>query len=285
MQNKILKLFEDQLILWPLAKENYKSLSRVKTREIAFDDFEVIIQFNPERVRSVAATPKMSEDLPKSCFLCKGNLPEEQQGIPFGEDFTILCNPFPVFSKHLTIASNKHIPQLIKNNFETLLQLAQNLPDFAVFYNGPQCGASAPEHLHFQAGLKTEIPLYNDFIFLKKNMKSIDNNLFKINDELRTFFVLESDDLMKLSDIFYQRYPREPLLNILVWYENDRWTCCVFERKQHRPKQYFAEGESQILVSPATVEMAGLIITPRLTDFEKITKADLIDIFGQVVVM
>jgi len=220
--------------------------------------------------------------------LCAENRPVEQDGIPF-EDFTILCNPYPVFSKHLTIAGNEHKPQSIIGNLPAMLRLARILPSFAVFYNGPECGASAPMHLHFQAGTKQEFPIYNDFATLKKRFActpTTDSRSLMIRDGVRTFYVLQGDNPENLADSFTQEFchaGKEPNLNVLVWYGNKQWTICVFERKQHRPAQFYEKGDAQLLISPAAVEMAGLFITPRLTDFEKISKADLCDIYNQVV--
>ena len=295
MYQQILELFNDQLLNWKLARDNYDALSHAKTKKISFDGFDIQIQFNQERIRSTCAAKPSREKSHSSCFLCKENLPEEQKGIPFEKDFIILCNPYPVFPRHLTIANNKHIPQSIAGNVPVMLRLAKILPDFVVFYNGPECGASAPTHLHFQAGPKQEFPLYNDFSVLKNRFGTLSDASFShfksalqpliIKDGLRIFCVLESDDPDELFAFFDLQYNKgkEPNVNVLVWFENGHWTICVFERKKHRPLQYYVEGEKQLLISPGAVEMAGLFVTPRLVDFEKITKQDLCDICEQVI--
>jgi galactose-1-phosphate uridylyltransferase len=217
------------------------------------------------------------------------NRPVEQKGIPFEKDFTILCNPYPVFSRHFTIVSNEHKPQSIIGNLPVMLRLAQALPTFVIFYNGPECGASAPMHLHFQAGVKQEFPIYNDFATLKNRFSCTPETSslpFIIKDGIRTFYVLEGNNPEALVDLFTQEFcheDKEPNLNILAWSENNRWTVCIFKRKQHRPSQFYEEGDAQILISPATIEMAGLFITPRLIDFETVNKADLCDIYKQVI--
>ncbi len=286
---KIDELLDSQLSEWKLAKDNYEALSSVKTREITFDGFNVKIQFNPERVRSTCAgTPHHQMKQYVGCFLCEGNRPSEQKGVPFENDFTILCNPYPVFSRHLTIASNIHKPQSIIGNLPAMLKLAKELPDFVIFYNGPECGASAPMHLHFQAGIKQEFPLYNDFPILRNNFAipyQPGLQLSKIKDSLRIFYILEGNDLNVLDktfNLFFCNEDKEPNLNILLWFENNQWTVCVFKRKQHRPSQFYAEGTQQILISPAAVEMAGLFVTPRPEDFEKTSKEDLMSICEQV---
>ncbi len=281
MYQQILELFDDQLTNWQLARDNYAALSHVRTRKIDFDNFDIRIQFNPERVRSTCAGKHTPERSQHSCFLCKENLSKEQKGIPFEKDFTILCNPYPVFSKHLTIVNNRHIPQSIMGNLPVMLRLSKSLSEFIVFYNGPECGASAPMHLHFQAGPKQEFPLYTDWDRLSHS-KSESQLLIK--DGVRIFRVLKGDDPEELTALFDMQYDKgtEPNVNVLVWFENNSWTICIFERKQHRPAQYYAEGEKRLLISPAAVEMAGLFVTPRLTDFEKISKEDLCDIYEQV---
>ena len=288
---QVSELFESQLQEWRLAKDNYEGLNHIKTKEIYFDGFSINVQFNPGRVRSTCAADMQNQTKrPVSCFLCAENRPVEQKGILFEKDFTILCNPYPVFSRHLTIASNEHKPQSIAGNLPVMLRLAQALPSFIVFYNGPECGASAPMHLHFQAGIKHEFPIHNNFAALKNRFTYISKTNFQsqmIKDGIRTFYVLEGDNPEVLANLFAREFcheGKEPNLNILAWSENKHWTICIFKRKQHRPSQFYEEGDLQILVSPAAVEMAGLLITPRLTDFEKINKTNLCDIYKQVII-
>jgi hypothetical protein len=144
-------------------------------------------------------------------------------------------------------------------------------------------------HLHFQAGTKREFPIYNDFPSLKNRFARFSGTgspFLIINDGVRTFYVLEGDNPEVLADTFTQKFcneGKEPNLNILTWRENNRWTICIFKRKRHRPTQFYEERDAQLLVSPAAVEMAGLVVTPRLDDFEKITQADLVDIYTQVI--
>lgn len=71
-------------------------------------------------------------------------------------------------------------------------------------------------------------------------------------------------------------------MNLLVWMEAGRWVICLFPRATHRPACYAAEGEAHILISPATVDMGGVLITPREEDFEKLTAADVATILSDV---
>ena len=277
--------FTQQLSNWKTARMNYESLKNIQTRRFQVASCRYEIQFNPERVRSVTAPVEEAEKTEASCFLCEQNRPAEQLKWPFNDQFDILCNPYPVFSRHLTIASKVHTPQTITNDMDTLFNLAKALPGFIVFYNGPYCGASAPEHLHFQAGIREEFPLYQDYEGLKNN-NSIEEKIFDqtirytIWDGVRKFYALESPSISELSGYFYQQ--KEENVNLLAWYAEGNWILCVFERKKHRPDRFYATGEQQLLISPASVEAAGKIITVREEDFKKITPQDIIDIFAEV---
>ncbi len=292
--DKVNDLFQSQLRDWELAGKNYSQLDRVLTRSIQFDGFEIVVQFNPERIRSSAAKVDTKSIQERPCFLCAENRPSGQRGVSFEGGMTVLVNPFPIFRKHLTIPTEKHTDQRIRNNFERMLVLAQALPDYEVFYNGPECGASAPDHFHFQAGNRRFMPLENDFrdgCFTKMiySYKSI--RIWRWNRYLRTLLTLEGSDLAELSRIFrrifdnfslIQPEKQEPMLNIVAYHECGMWIIHIFPRKVHRPSQFFTEGRNQILLSPAAVDLGGVLITPREEDFNKISAVDVADIFVQV---
>jgi hypothetical protein len=292
--DKIDELFYSQLQEWELAKVNYSQLEKVKTRKIDFGSFDVYIQFNPERIRSSAAKVDAKSISTRPCFLCEKNRPSVQRGVTFGKSLTILINPFPVFSRHLTIPSELHTDQRIINNFDTMLSLAEALPSYTVFYNGPQCGASAPDHLHFQAGSKGSIPMEKDFTD-GRNVKLVSGKdrleIWQWTGYRRGIITLAGHNrhmLVNAFNVFFNRFSEtqpdkpEPMLNILAGFSASGWIIHIIPRKQHRPSQFFAEGSSQILLSPAAVDLGGVIITPREEDFIKITKADVEDIFSQV---
>ncbi|MFH0843040.1 MAG: DUF4922 domain-containing protein [Bacteroidota bacterium] len=293
-KEKIDELFTTQLRDWELARVNYAQLERVSTRKIDFGTFEVFIQFNPERIRSSSAKVDAKSIGDRPCFLCEKNRPPEQRGVSFSNSLTALVNPFPIFKRHLTIPSELHSDQRIRNNFITMLSLAEELPSFTVFYNGPECGASAPDHFHFQAGSKGFIPLEKDFHSGKHtNLVSgkEDLGIWLWNGYKRGIITLTGNDGSSLSGVFAQLFDKfsdihpekpEPTLNILAAFSEEGWAVHVIPRKKHRPSQFFIEGKYQILVSPAAVDLGGVIITPREEDFSKITKADVEDIFGQV---
>jgi len=291
-------LLEEQKKNWSLLSNNYKSLSTIEVKEFEFNNFKLRVQFNPGRITSTSADVSETSIENRKCFLCKENLPPEQRGILYKNNFIILVNPFPIFPEHFTIAKTGHVPQEIINSFEDLLSLSKDLSkDYIVFYNGPKCGASAPDHLHFQAGNKFFMPIDFDYKNLKDKSGEIifyneDINIFGIDDGLRRFISFESSDqeaITKLFGIFYSSYKyisdssEEPKLNILSSYEKDTgWRIIFFLREKHRPSHFFAGEKDKILLSPAAVDYGGVCITPLKKDFERITKNILIEIFHEV---
>jgi len=291
---KVNELFLSQLKEWDLARQNYSQLNAVKTKNIDFGTFKIMVQFNPERMRSSAAKVDAKSVGSRPCFLCSENRPSDQRGVVFDGNMTILVNPFPIFQRHLTITSEEHKDQRILQNFGTMLLLAEAIPDFIVFYNGPECGASAPDHLHFQAGNKGFIPLEEDFLNGNHTrLLSVNSGveLWHWHNYIRGIVTLKGSDREALNDIFQSFYQKfsliqndkpEPMLNILVSHNEKGWVIHIIPRKVHRPVQFFLEGGGKILLSPASVDLGGVIITPREEDFHKITKDDIADIFSQV---
>ena len=272
MKEKVNQLFQEQLSEWYLAKKNYQALKLVKVKTLYVDRRRYQVQFNPARFKSSTAKVDPISLLKRNCFLCGNNLPTEQKGIPFGERYTILVNPYPIFPRHLTIPAVEHTPQLIASRFGDMLDLAQQLDEYTIFYNGPSCGASAPDHFHFQAGIKGILPIENDrnwnaIRFESENKQDLFLRFRQIYDTLP----LKPDD-------------SEPMMNILTWYGDNMWTVCLFPRKKHRPECYFVEGENKMLISPAAADMGGVLITPLEKDFEKITAENIADILYEVMI-
>ncbi|SFE27139.1 ATP adenylyltransferase (5',5'''-P-1,P-4-tetraphosphate phosphorylase II) [Thermophagus xiamenensis] len=293
-QEGVHKLIDEQLINWPLARDNYQGLSSVKTRVLEVAPATTMrIQFNPARIRSSAAKVDEQSIRQRKCFLCSENLPVQQRGIGFG-DYTILVNPFPIFTRHLTIPHKDHIDQRIEGRLTDMLNLARALPDFVIFYNGPRCGASAPDHFHFQAGNKGFMPVEKELSAHPGKIKLLDRDrvkVFSIENYLRKTLVFESDDEEMLLKWFtrvftflgkVQHMEVEPMVNILCSRERDLWRVFLFPRREHRPRQFYAEGAEQILLSPASVDFGGVLITPREEDFEKLNADTINDIFNQV---
>ncbi len=292
--DKVKDLFEGQLREWKLARDNYSQLDNVRVRTVSFPGFDISVQFNPGRIISSAAKVDARSIEARPCFLCEQNRPPEQRGIPFGNDYIILINPFPIFRRHLTIVNKGHTTQRIAGNMEAMLSLAKSLPDYILFYNGPQCGASAPDHLHFQAGNRGFLQIEKDednASLCRMVAKSGDTEMWLWSGYGRGILTLKGSDPVALTAAFGRFRERfaftqtdrpEPMLNILAGHSNGRWTIHIVPRRAHRPACYFAEGENRILLSPASVDIGGVFITPREEDFRKITAHDIMDILGEV---
>jgi len=291
---KARELIREQTGEWDLATKNYASLKKVKVKTFDYGDYHIDIQFNPKRIVSSAAKVDTKSIEARPCFLCEKNLPSQQRGLYFKNEYIVLVNPFPIFPEHLTIPHISHTNQRISGNFGSMLNLAAGLDDFVLFYNGPKCGASAPDHLHFQAGIKGFLPIETDFSNNKccKEVRTIDNvTISHWPDYQRGIISLNSKDRENLIECFNLIYSKlqisqpnkvEPMLNILAIFEQGEWIIHIFPRTLHRPVQYFATGEKQFILSPASVDMGGVLITPREEDFTKISKEDIRDIFNQV---
>lgn len=290
---QIKALFDEQLKNWPLAAANYKGLKSVQTKIFSFGDYDVHVQFNPARIGSSGAKVDAKSIAERKCFLCANNRPVEQKSIDFG-DYDILINPFPIFPEHFTIPHKNHIPQRIKPYFADMLRLVKKIDNYLVFYNGPQCGASAPDHLHFQAGSKDFLPLTNDYKNLRNSNTDLlvtteNMQLFQLNNYGRLVYIIESSDIESAQNAFDKLYNHfdngvniEPMMNILCMFETDKWYVFILPRKAFRPWQYTSVGETQLLISPATVEMCGVFITPVETHFNKINHKDIKSILEQV---
>jgi len=304
LNSKITELLHEQVSNWELARTNFAGLKTVRTKSFDFGDFEVKVQFNPARIVSSGAKVDAKTIAERKCFLCAENRPAEQNSVDAG-NYLVLVNPFPIFPEHFTIPRKEHVDQQIKPYFADMLELAKALDDYLIFYNGPRCGASAPDHMHFQAGTKDFLPLVNYYTRLKDThaqllVESENFQLYSFNNYLRTVYCIESTDVESAKDAFEKLYNHftspptleergergtgdeiEPMLNIVCTFEDGKWFTFVLPRKTFRPWQYSAEGEQQLLVSPATVEMCGIFITPIEAHFEKITKEDVESILKQ----
>ncbi len=273
LQKEIDRLFVSQQNDWAQLKTSIEQLNNVKTKSLKWgNDVYVRIQYNPARMVSASAKTDKANIEKRPCFLCGDNRPKEQKGIPFLDKYIVLINPFPILDRHLTIPLHSHVPQRIGKKTGDMLRLAAELPDYAVFYNGPKCGASAPDHFHFQAGLKSPILMEGD-------------------NELRSCLEIESEDINEVIELFENTYhylhsqqpqEEEPMFNLIAFTRESKFVLHIFPRKAHRPRQYFLEGSKGLMISPGALDMAGLIITVREEDFDKIRKEDIEDIFSQV---
>lgn len=282
-----MQLLTEQKNEWEALRKGYESLSFIRTKTIEFENYSFTIQFNPQRITSTAALTDSNSIKERKCFLCTENRPEEQREIEL-DGFILLCNPFPIFPEHFTITAKEHIPQAIKNNFNKLLNLTKDLQSsFAVFYNGPECGASAPDHLHFQAGTLNHFPIFNELKEIVRTKHTTE--IRAINDGLRKMLLLRGNNENELTSYFTNIYdvlkkhsdPPEPKINIIACYREE-WEIVIFLREKHRPDEFFLEGKNKITFSPAAVDCAGLCITPIEKDFLLFNKELLAKIFQQV---
>ena len=291
MNETIQKFLTEQLADWETARNNYAALAGVQVRELNVCGVRYKVQFNPARIVSSGAKVDAKSIQERKCFLCPANLPAQQKGIPFGGHYQILVNPFPIFPRHLTIPDLNHTPQRIEGRLEDMMELARQLTDFTIFYNGPRCGASAPDHAHFQAGNRGFMPIEADW----KNQiagRIADYGkatLYYLNDQPRTTLVIQSSDMASANHLFsliWRLLPEqpegEPMLNLLAMYDEGAWTLFVFPRAKHRPACYTAEGDARLLSSPASEDLGGVFITPVEADFHKISPAIMEQILSEV---
>ena len=280
--SSISRFFNRQLEVWTDARHRFRDLKHVETRQ--FSD-QLKLQWNPARIVSTGAKIDKKTLGERPCFLCDKNRPKEQMSKQIDEKFHLLVNPFPILPVHFTIPARKHQPQLIYKNYGEMHRFISLHSDLMVFYNGPKCGASAPDHLHFQAGTNGILPLQTNWQRLSRNLTDI----ISLNDEekisvVRDFIVpafviisksAESDEALfrRLYKAMPQRGDEtEPMMNIISWRKVEEFISVVIPREKHRPEAYFAEGDAQFVVSPGALDMSGLIITPREEDFRKLTE-------------
>lgn len=280
--SSISRFFNRQLEVWTDARHRFRDLKHVETRQ--FSD-QLKLQWNPARIVSTGAKIDKKTLGERPCFLCDKNRLKEQMSKQIDEKFHLLVNPFPILPVHFTIPARKHQPQLIYKNYGEMHRFISLHSDLMVFYNGPKCGASAPDHLHFQAGTNGILPLQTNWQRLSRNLTDI----ISLNDEekisvVRDFIVpafviisksAESDEALfrRLYKAMPQRGDEtEPMMNIISWRKGEEFISVVIPREKHRPEAYFAEGDAQFVVSPGALDMSGLIITPREEDFRKLTE-------------
>ena len=250
------RLISRQMRDWDLAGANYEALAGVSMRRLQLGESSVVLQFNPERRRSSAARLDKLSLAQRRCFLCTENQPAKQKALLWGEHYKIQVNPYPIFKRHLTIADLRHVPQRLAERVGDMLSLARSLPEFVVFYNGPRCGASAPDHAHFQG--------FIGFV------DSLGRSLFTIETSTRRAAVRYALRLLDLLPVTGDDV--EPMVNVLCWWNTTTrlWHLVIFPRRKHRPACY-GEGEGRLLLSPGAVDMGGLWAIPEPKDYDILT--------------
>jgi hypothetical protein len=294
LRRRITDLFTQQRANWPALRDGELALlKQLQTKQLDSNGDWIIVQVNPARRRSTHAKTDMQSIAARPCFLCPQNMPAEERGVAF-EELVILPNPYPVLPLHCTIADREHRPQQLGGRIDTLLRLAAAMgPELAVFYNGPRCGASAPDHFHFQASLAAPIPVFAQLPTLaaerqRKAQTSFGRTMLILAspnaDDVRADIERAVDSLRLVVRGCPDPAPGddEPMFNLLVRVTAGRYVAVLFPRRAHRPECYFATGRDHLAVSPAVLEMAGLLVTTDPDHFGRIDAATAQSIYEQV---
>lgn len=301
----------DQLSQWPLACANFRELKNVQVKTLHAGGLDVKVQFNPARIVSSAAKVDSESIGMRRCFLCSENRPREQARMKFegrkGKKYDVLVNPYPIFPEHLVIAADRHVPQSIRTRYVDMLDLSKAYQGYVFFYNGPKCGASAPDHHHFQAAGRGLMPLENDVDRLLdsigKDCDVYDNtlpveyvasiqdaDLFHYSRFTTGIFVLRARTAKSSAKLFYRLLDcapaaegdSEPMFNLFTYYSKGEYRSIVVFRSAHRSHHYFSDGPDHLVMSPGCADMAGVFITPMKEDFDKLDSAMLSGLLSEV---
>lgn len=291
-ENSLQRFFTRQLEVWEAAAQRFRDLQNVQVRSLDDSD-EWRVQFNPARMVSTGASIDNKSIAERPCFLCAKNRPQEQMTKRVDRRYELLINPFPILPVHFTIPALQHQPQRILSNYVEMHRLLEQYPDLMVFYNGPRCGASAPDHMHFQAGTSGVLPLQQAWPRLSRELDVLfslntEEYIAQIRDYACPAFLIRSISPYGDEQLFRRLYQvmekqdDEPMMNIVAWRNGTEYLSVVFPRRKHRPDCYYADGADKLMVSPGAIDMAGLVITPRKEDFERLTSARIQTILQEI---
>jgi ribosomal protein S18 acetylase RimI-like enzyme/diadenosine tetraphosphate (Ap4A) HIT family hydrolase len=290
-----LELLSKQKKSWQDLREGYESLKNVRERDLSCGRFSVRLQYNPGRIKSSLADVGERKAHELRCFLCLDRLPESQKAIFYRSEYLILCNPMPVFPSHFIVSHLDHRLQTIAENIDFFFQLMNDFgSDWMVLYNGPKCGASAPDHLHFHAIPSGQMPIEKEMrrgnsIPLTKRVNDV--LLYRLRDLGREVIILEGDDPMAVGSAFrvflnalkkVLLMNEEPMMNMAGFKKEGKWCLVIFPRRKHRPEAFFREGDARVVVSPGVIDMGGLLITPVEKDFERLDGAEVKNLYREV---
>ncbi|MBR4818334.1 MAG: DUF4922 domain-containing protein, partial [Bacteroidales bacterium] len=313
---KVGKFIKDQLSVWPEVSARFRGLKSASTRRLEVGGLEVVLQHNPARLSSAVAGTDADSLKDAPCFLCRENLPREQMTMPFegrkGRKYRIQINPFPIFLQHLVIASERHLPQSIWHHFVDMLDMARSLAGFTVFYNGPESGASAPEHLHFQACPHGILPLEKEMDVLLDRIREegledvhydIDGDLeyltrvqeavvYHYKHFMRGVFALRGRTSKSIGKLFYrllesvpvEEGEKEPKFNLFVWHDEAEYRAIVVLRDTHRTHHFFSEGPDHLTMAPGCADVAGWLIVPDPEDYAKLDARLLAELLDEAAV-
>lgn len=264
-------LFASQTAVWPDLARGLDGLRRARERRFDIGGFPITARHLPHRVQSTMAAVDPASVARRPCFLCPENRPELQRGIPF-DGFEIFCNPFPILEKHLTIVCTEHVPQRIAapdsaRGFPRMLDLARSLPGLMLLYNGPVSGASAPDHLHFQAASASGIPVFDEGLEIEGGtILRYPGNVVVISGGDPEAILRQFRSV--LGGLPVPDEIGEPMLNVASAYRAGQWEIRLFPRARHRPG-VFERGE--FAWSPGAIDMCGMAVFPVAGDLERLT--------------
>ena len=289
-ESSLQRYFDRQIELWEDVRRRYRELSNVETHELNAGASTVVLQWNPARMASTGAKIDRQSISERPCFLCAQNRPQQQLKRIVDGRWELLVNPFPILPMHFTLPTVEHMPQAIKGMYGEIYRLLTDYPELVILYNGPKCGASAPDHAHLQAGIPKVLPLLDSWQRLSRGLTTVvalsaDDDISVINEYPCPALLIRSRNANIGERLFCQLYAAlpcradetEPMMNIVAWRKGDEYLSVVFPRAKHRPDCY-----GDMLVSPGAIDMAGLIITPREEDFRRLTAEKAIDILKEV---
>jgi hypothetical protein len=290
-----LDLLSEQKKTWPDLRRGCESLRDIRERDVSCSGFSVRLQHNPERIKNTLADIAKPNGDEGGCFLCLEHLPESQKGVFYRSEFLILCNPRPIFPSHFTVSHLEHRPQAIAEEVRTFLRLlAEFGSGWTVFYNGPKCGASAPDHLHFQAAPSGQMPMEKEILEEKRFTEPtrIDGVLlYRLRDLGREVVVMEGDDPIAVEGVFKGLLDalrrvlilaEEPMMNVAGFHEGEKWRLVIFPRRKHRPDAFFRKGDARVVVSPGLIDMGGVLVTPVEKNFGRLNAAAVERIYREV---
>ena len=303
--SRIEKFICDQLSVWPMAAENYRNLKKAKTRIVPVGGLNVVLQYNPARKISSEAKLDKKSISERPCFLCPENRPQEQYNIDFegrkGKRYRITLNPYPIFPSHLVISSTDHTPQSIWHRYPDMLDFVATNRKYACYYNGPESGASAPDHMHFQGCPRGMMPLEKAVDKLLGSARSHSElecltnlkeaKLYHLNMFTRGIFVLRGATPKSVTKLFYRLADcasmtlggePEPKFNVISWFEDNEYRSLVIFRSKHRPHNYFSDGPDHLSMSPGCADMGGVMVAPEESDYEKMTPEVLSQVISEV---
>ena len=303
--SRIEKFVCDQLSVWPMAAENYRNLKKAETRTLPVGGLNVVLQYNQARKISSEAKLDKKSISERPCFLCPENRPREQYDIDFegrkGKRYRITLNPYPIFPSHLVISSTDHTPQSIWHRYPDMLDFVATNRKYACYYNGPESGASAPDHMHFQGCPRGMMPLENAVDKLLGSARSHSElecltnlkeaKLYHLNMFTRGIFVLRGATPKSVTKLFYRLADcasmtlggePEPKFNVISWFEDNEYRSLVIFRSKHRPHNYFSDGPDHLSMSPGCADMGGVMVAPEESDYEKMTPELLSQVISEV---